>query len=255
MVHQCFRSETVPVQLHGYENPDFLEIICDILLYFEQAIGNITKEVSDEFDLREYKIELKDIPAFRALKALLCDYYILIQDFHFDADLWSNNPREYRNYHLSNNEEKIKIFRGVLFEAIIEAFVKSRYLGSLFETGCVVLIDNNAIEIFYNGDRKRTIDIAGWDGTKIAGEFYECKIRPTYFTEGNYRLLFKIENALRYHKITKYKIVFASADSQEFVENKMKEIKSSITYEPKCIELYGRNRLFEIRDFAFSEIA
>lgn len=239
-----------------YENTCFIEMVCEILLGIYELHNNITKEIDEEFKLREYKIDQKDLPAFNRLKDLFCDYFILIQDFGFEAKLRQYNPREFKSYRLDLNEKKLNVFRGVLFEAIIESFIKYRYLETKFETGCVVLVNNHEICIYYdNGKRKKTIDIAGWDDRNKAGEFYECKIRPKNFNEENYRYLNKIETILRSHHVRNYRIAFVSADSQDFVESKIKEIQATVTYKPKNIELFGRNFLTSMINFSFPEIA
>jgi hypothetical protein len=235
-----------------YKNPYFTEIACDILLSIFKLHNQITKELQDEFELRKYKVDSKDLPAYQQLQELFIKYYIMIQDFEFDNQLYSHNPREYKYYGLSSNERKLDVFRGVLFEAIVEAFVKGRYTKDKFNTGCIIRINNHDVEVYYgNGRRKKTIDIAGWKDHEKCGEFYECKIRPSSFKEENYKYLNRLENILLFRNVKNYVVAFASADSQEYVESKIKEIQSTVTYKPKKIQLYGRDRLINLIDFTF----
>lgn len=183
-----FKIEEICEKIAGivYEHPDFLEDICSLLLYITKASNSITYEA--EWFLKNMKCDVldEDLDAFKILSDQFINYYELIQDFEFDNDLRAYNSSEYGWYKLTNNTEKIKTFRGVMFEHIISAFIKPRYEKYLYETGCKIKINDKLVCVFYgkgNSHRKVTIDIAGWNSENKCGEFYECKIRPYNFHE------------------------------------------------------------------------
>lgn len=240
------------------EHQNFIEIVCEILLNITKADNNISKELGTLFKLHSFEIPTTDISAYNEIKDLIIDYYLLIQDFDFESKLRSNHPKEFRNFHLEQNENKINLLRGVLFEAIVENMVIKRFGNADFCAGCYIYIDNNKVHIYYsNGRRKETFDIAGWDKVNSYGEFYECKIRPDKFMKENYELLIKLKRCLWAAGERTYKIIVAVADSLITLQQRILEIELDIENGKKINDLilYGRGNLEKINEIVIPEIA
>lgn len=229
------------------KHPIFIEIVSTILLELYESSDNLTKELDTLINLNKYKVDRSNEEEYKTLKNKLIDYYMLIHDFNFDKNLKKYNPDEYSNYKLYDNQKKMNVFRGILFEAMVEEMVRERFSNEQFSTGCCVIINKTKICIYYNnGKIKETFDIAGWDRHVSAGEFYECKIRPNKFGIENYTLMLQLEKHLLKNKISNYKIIVASADAKNNISQQLNELETKITSKLKKLECYGRDNINKI---------
>ncbi len=236
--------------------PTFISIVLIILIELNEASNNLLKELDNLFELSKYMVDKSDYGEYDILKNLLEEYYILISDFNFDTKLRAYNFEEYKNYKLSNNQNKMNTFRGILFEAIVEQLVVNRFENCYFETGCLIYINKHKICIYYdNGKRKETFDIAGWNATNKWGEFYECKIRPDKFKKENYLLLQELKKYLVTNSINSYKIIIASADSVHNLLKQIEEIVLDNSLTPEGFECYGKENLHKINEISMPIIA
>lgn len=233
-----------------YEHPDLLEDICNLLLFITKASNSITKEA--EMFLQNMKCDVldEDLDAFKLLSDQFISYYELIQDFAFDSDLRVYNSVEYNRYDLTYNTEKIKTFRGVMFEHIVSAFVKPRYGKYLYETGCKIKINGKLVYISYgngNSRRKMTIDIAGWNSENRCGEFYECKIRPYNFRGENLKYLMHLFSKLEKDSDF-FSIGLITADTTANAISKIKELDTNSIEKIVCV---GVEKIKLLKLFAF----
>lgn len=237
-------------------DPNFIEIVCDILLQIRKQTNDLTYKLGKALDIAQYKISDDHLDSYKSLKELLCDYYILIQDFGFDSELRAYNPDEYKYYRLSEADNKRAVFRGLLFEAIVEELVKERFKDQEFHTGCKVLINERLILIHYgNGRTKQTFDIAGWHLEKQYGEFYECKIQPDKFKAENYQLMLKLEKILDQNKIENYKLIGVSANSESMFQSQIQVLEEDMTDKMKKFKIYGKDTLNRISAIELPESA
>lgn len=156
-------------------------------------------------------------------------------------------------YRACRNQDEISDFRGRLFEVILEQRYKDKYQDtrdrkSIFNTGCIVKIDNK--EIIYvdneSGKAKETVDIAGYN--LLQSEFYEAKVGPKNFDKIVINYLKMLNDFVREKKISesiavgcltmetkaslkqnlrKIKIQH-NIDSEDFIQMGRQEIKSII---------------------------
>jgi len=233
-----------------YEHIDLLDKVCLLLQSITKATNSITREVEEFFLYVKCDVLENDLEAFHLLKNEFINYYELIQSFEFDSELRVHNDKEYKIYKLTDNTEKIKVFRGVMFEHIVSAFVKPRYVCYSYETGCQVKINGQLVKISYgkgNERHKVTIDIAGWNPEDECGEFYECKIHPFNFKEENLQYLMHLHSILMEHAAY-LEVGLVTADTTENAISKIHEMNINIADKIKCI---GHEKLKELKTFAF----
>ena len=236
--------------------PVFIEIVATVLLELYEASNQLTKELSDLMDMSKFLVDESKYEDYKKLKDMLIEYYMLIQDFNFDSNLQAKNPDEYRNYKLYDNQKKMNVFRGILFEAIVEELARERFNIGQFETGCCVLINGNKVFVRYgNGNIKETFDIAGWNCDVPWGEFYECKLRPDKFKIENYELMLQLENCLRRNMISNYKIIVASADAEKNIVQQIVQLEAEISSKVNKIECFGRESIQRIYEISVPIIA
>ena len=227
----------------------YIEIVCDVLQTMNSVTNNLTYKLKQHMEMAAYKIDDEQQGEFRELTGLIVDYYMLIQDFEFDGRLRKYNSKEYEHYHLYDTKRKIDLFRGVLFDAIVEAIVKKRFESKLFSTGCNVVIEGKVVCIYYdNGRKKQTFDIAGWNEEDRYGEFYECKIYPENYKEENYRLMVKLERILQANEVRDCGFVAVSAYSQTMFEKKIEELEKNCDRKLKKLLVFGKDTMFNLKE-------
>ena len=220
-------------------HPDLLEFVCSLLMSIQESTNTISKEVTEFFEICKCDVLDEDMKAYVLLENIFVDYYNLIQDFDFDSKLRQYNGNEYKNFRLYDNVNKMKLFRGVVFEHIISSFVSPRYLGQLYETGSMIIIDGHQILFNYgegNSKRKMTVDIAAWDDKNDNGEFYEY--------------MMKLSRAIRKDR-RQVITALVTADAQENAESKILELRKDDEADEN-ITCIGKEHLAELKTFAFT---
>lgn len=238
------------------KHPVFIEIVSTVLLELCDASNNLTKELCNIMELYAFMIDDSKEKEYFELKNKLIDYFIMIQDFDFDSKLRAYNSKEYAQYGLSDNQKKMNVFRGILFEAIVEELAHERFAVGQFETGCCVIINERSVLVHYsNGRVKETFDIVGWNCAVPWGEFYECKIRPDKFKPENYELMLKLEKYLMRNRVFNYKIIVASADAENNVLQQIKVLEETMSLKLSKLECYGRETIQKIYEISIPIIA
>lgn len=238
------------------KHPVFIEIVATVLLELCESSNNLTKELCKIMELYDFMIDDSKKTEYIDLKNKLVDYFIMIQDFDFDSKLRAYNPNEYQQYGLFDNQKKMNVFRGILFEAIVEELAYERFKVGQFETGCCVIINGKTILVHYeNGRVKETFDIVGWNCAVPWGEFYECKLRPNKFKLENYELMLKLENYLKRNRVLSFKIIVASADAENNVLQQIRLLEETMPLKLSKLECYGRETIQKIYEISVPIIA
>lgn len=241
----------------------FIQIMCEILNTFNTFSADLVNKVKKTLELEKYKINEDDETVKAAYKLFadgLVNFYWNVVDTEFAKEAKKFDQDLYEEDGLRYEDCRLRRYRGLLFEALIDALVRNRFQGKgkRYETGCEMRINGTLILARYgygNSRHKKTLDIVGWDEKMQYGEFYECKINPKRFENSNYRFFMEIKKALDAERGTKYILALASADATRNLKAQKECLEEE---DPAChidFELIGREAIFNISQYAIPEIA
>lgn len=235
----------------------YVEILCQILTLYRNVSNSTYGDIehtlrlyrnlyffdSSEFEIYEYN---------KFSDKLLAFYWEIIEEAEYNDDMNRFNPELYAKHDLNDKNRRFGRYRGIMFECLISELVKERFTDKMFDTGCRVYIDGQAIIIQYgegNADHKETFDIVGWDESNAYGEFYECKISPDGFKEENCKLFIELNNVLSQHKDILYILGFVSADEQKYFESKISSLEKN-GIQLANVQLIGKENIFDISEYS-----
>lgn len=249
-----------PVAELAVSRSQFVSIVCEILNIFHTYTEHIVSDVKKALKLYEYKLDKNDeatLHLYDRLSCLIEGFYWNVVDDEFGKKIRAFNERQYWKNEMRYPDRRLGRYRGLLFEEIVSAAVKNRYVGKKFCAGCLIYINNRHVLARYgvgSASHKETIDIAGWDDEARRGEFYECKVNPDRFETGNYILLMELKAALDAGGAQIYQIGLVSADTGEHLKAQKKYLEEQ---DERCrgeFMLIGREDIYDMQGYYMAEV-
>ncbi len=253
----------LPVVRAAAKYDQFIQITCEILNTFDTFSEDIVNRVKKALELEEYKLNEDDETvkgAYKLFADSLTDFYWHVVDSEFAEEARRFDQDLYEKCGLCYADRRLGRYRGLLFEALIDALVKDRFQGieKQYETGCELRINGSLILARYgegNSQHKKTLDIVGWDERMQYGEFYECKVNPKRFENSNYRFFTEIKKALMADGRIRYILALVSADATRNLKAQKEYLEEEGIDCRIDFELIGREGIFGISRYAIPEIA
>lgn len=249
-----------PVANQAVVHNQFICIICEILNVFNKYTEHIVADVKKAMKCFEYRLDKEDkiaLSAYRELTEKVEQFYWNVVDDEFGEKLREFNEEQYRRKGMRYPDNRLGQYRGLLFEELVSAAVKTRFVGRLYCTGCQVYINGCRVLARYgegSASHKETIDIAGWDAEANYGEFYECKINPERFRNENYRYFMELKSTLDSNGIQDYKIGLVSADATENLRAQKRYLEAQDQNCRAEFMLIGREDIFSVQSYCIPEI-
>lgn len=239
----------------------FICIVCEILNSFDSYSEHIVNDVKKALKLYKYRLNSEDekmVADYTVFSELLEKFYWNIVDDEFGMKIKKFNDMQYYHGGLRYSDGRLGRYRGLLFEELVIAIVKDRFIDKSFSTGCQIYVNNTRVIARYgegNAQHKETMDIAGWVETVKYGEFYECKISPKRFGKENYMYFMELKKVLDENNVNTYVIAFVSADARVNLEMQKRYLETNNQECKMDFQLLGREDIYTIKDFCIPEIA
>lgn len=243
-----------------YDN--FVRILSEILNTFDRYTEHIINDVKKILNLYKQCYENDMSTCQKNDYIIFCEsiynFYWNILDDDFAEKTRVYNENLYFKSGLRYSDNRLSRYRGLLFEELVCATVRNRFIGSIFSSGCRIYVNGVRIIARYgmgNSNHKETVDIAGWNEEAYYGEFYECKINPKRFEIPNYKYFIEIKKVLDANNVKKYILAIVSADAKEHIKAQKEYIESSSAECNIEFELIGREDIHSILNYRIPEIA